>query len=55
MYCILISLVVYYFIFNNKALDTYFKAYYAGTGVRCSVGIAGLLISEKFRVPEIKI
>lgn len=52
--CILIALVVLYFLFNKKALDTYFLAYYAGTGAVLCVGIAGLLISEHYRVPNIK-
>ena len=38
----------------NKALNTYFQAYYAGTGATLSVGIAGLLIFQNFGVPEIK-
>ena len=52
--CILVALVVLYFLFNKKALDTYYQAYYAGTGAALFVGIAGLLLSEHYRVPEIK-
>ena len=52
--CILIALVVLYFLFDKKALDTYFLAYYAGTGAALCAGIAGLLISDHYSVPEIK-
>ena len=52
--CILIALVILYFLFDKKALDTYFLAYYAGTGAALCAGIAGLLISGNYSVPEIK-
>jgi O-antigen/teichoic acid export membrane protein len=52
---VLIALAVLYFLFNKKALDTYFLAYYAGTGVTLCVAIAGLLISGNYRIPELRI
>jgi O-antigen/teichoic acid export membrane protein len=52
--CILIFLVVLYFLFNKKAIDIYFQAYYSGTFTVLCVGVAGLLTFEKFRVSELK-
>lgn len=52
--CILVSLVVLYFLFNKSAIDTYFQAYYTGTSAALCVGIAGLLIFKNFRVPELR-
>jgi O-antigen/teichoic acid export membrane protein len=52
--CILIFLFILYFVFNKKALNTYFLAYYAGTGVTMLIGIAGLIIFQSFRFTEIK-
>jgi O-antigen/teichoic acid export membrane protein len=51
---ILVSLMVLYFLFNKSAIDTYFQAYYAGTTAALCVGIAGLLIFENFRAPELR-
>lgn len=51
--CIVIFLIVLYFFLNEKGLNTYYHAYYAGTGATLLAGIAGLMIYEKFRVPEI--
>jgi O-antigen/teichoic acid export membrane protein len=51
---ILVSLMVLYFLFNKSAIDTYFQAYYAGTSAALCVGIAGLLIFENFRAPELR-
>lgn len=52
---ILISLAVLFFLFNKNTLGTYFQAYYAGTGTALCAGIAGLMIFERFSVPEIKL
>ena len=52
--CILVSLAVLYFLFNKSAINTYFQAYYAGISAALCVGVAGLLISETFRVPELR-
>lgn len=51
---IFISLGVLYFIFHKTELNTYFEAYYAGTGATLCVGFAGLLFFTVFRVPEFR-
>lgn len=52
--CTLIFLFILYFIFNKNALNTYFQAYYAGTGFTLLVGVVGLIIFKSFRLREIK-
>jgi O-antigen/teichoic acid export membrane protein len=51
---VLISLVVIYFIFNKTVLESYFHAYYIGTGLVLIIGVSGLLIAKPFKVPEEK-
>jgi O-antigen/teichoic acid export membrane protein len=51
---ILIALIVLFFLLNKKAIEIYFQAYYLGTGAVLVFGIAGLIVSGKFRMPEIK-
>jgi O-antigen/teichoic acid export membrane protein len=53
--CILIFLIALYFFLNEKGLNTYYHAYYAGTGAALLAGIAGLMVYEKFRIPAIKL
>jgi len=52
--CTLIFLFILYFIFNKNALNTYFQAFYAGTGFTLLVGVVGLIIFKSFRLREIK-
>jgi len=50
---ILISLMVFYFLFNKADIDTYYHAYYAGAGISLIVAIAGILTQNPIRLPEL--
>jgi O-antigen/teichoic acid export membrane protein len=50
---ILISLVILYFIFNRSTLETYFQAFYFGTGFVLVSVIIWLSIIEPFRFPVV--
>ena len=48
---ILIILGIFYFVLNKKDLNTFYQAYYTGTGIVMISGITGLLIRKRFKIP----
>jgi O-antigen/teichoic acid export membrane protein len=52
---ILISLTILYFLFNKTGIETYFQAYYTGTAIVLIAGITGLMLTEKFRIPDMNL
>jgi O-antigen/teichoic acid export membrane protein len=51
-FAILVSLLVFYFIFNNSELETYYQAYYTGAGISLIIGITGIVLNKPIRMPE---
>jgi len=51
---VVVSLFILFFIFHKSSLDTYFRAYYFGTGMVMIIGIAGLILNKPFKLAEIR-
>lgn len=52
---ILGALIIIYFLLQKPDINTYFQAYYFGTGIAFLIGISGILAVEKIKVPQIKL
>ena len=50
---VLISLAFFYLILNKTNLNTYYQAYYTGTGIVVVLGIAGILMRNPYKMPGI--
>ncbi len=49
---ILFSLAILYFLLNKTSLNTFFSAYYIGTIIALIIGISGLALKERFKIPQ---
>jgi|WetSurMetagenome_2_1015567.scaffolds.fasta_scaffold01006_13 O-antigen/teichoic acid export membrane protein len=52
---VLLYLVILFFIFNLKTIDSCFSAYYCGLGTAFIIGVSGLARNSKFRWPHFEL